>query len=150
MQLLLIVGAKLEHIITRLAQEAAAALSRESPLSNDTEEAPKIKPSKDHFWFHKPELVLHLIHFILFQNSFEIGYFFWVLVLCITSSTAHLIFHQSDLGANNDHFIGIRRVQFVHDGTEALCHFQTCYRVSESLNCLKNLEHCPVDDKSPC
>ncbi|XP_066372261.1 MLO-like protein 13 isoform X1 [Miscanthus floridulus] len=78
--LLLIVGAKLEHIITRLAQEAAAALSRESPLSNDTEEAPKIKPSKDHFWFHKPELVLHLIHFILFQNSFEIGYFFWVLV----------------------------------------------------------------------
>ena len=144
MQLLLIVGAKLEHIITRLAQEAAAA------LSNDTEEAPKIKPSKDHFWFHKPELVLHLIHFILFQNSFEIGFFFWVLVLCITSSTAHLIFHESDLGANNNHFIGIRRVRFVHDGTEALCHFQTCYRVSESLNCLKNLEHCPVDDKSPC
>ncbi|CAD6339034.1 unnamed protein product [Miscanthus lutarioriparius] len=72
--LLLIVGAKLEHIITRLAQEAAAS------LSNDTEEAPKIKPSKDHFWFHKPELVLHLIHFILFQNSFEIGFFFWVLV----------------------------------------------------------------------
>jgi hypothetical protein len=46
--------------------------------------------------------------------------------------------------------IGIRRVQFVHDGTEALCHFQTCDRVSESLNCLENLEHCPVDDMSPC
>ncbi|OQU76693.1 hypothetical protein SORBI_3010G189600 [Sorghum bicolor] len=72
--LLLIVGAKLEHIITRLAQEAAASLSK------DTEEAPKIKPSKGHFWFHKPELVLHMIHFILFQNSFEIGFFFWVLV----------------------------------------------------------------------
>jgi mlo protein len=65
LQLLLIVGAKLEHIITRLAQEAAAL------LSNDTAEAPKIKASKDHFWFHKPELVLHLIHFILFQNSFH-------------------------------------------------------------------------------
>ncbi|PUZ59973.1 hypothetical protein GQ55_4G086100 [Panicum hallii var. hallii] len=72
--LLLIVGAKLEHIITRLAQEAAAS------LSNETEEVPKIKPSKEHFWFHKPGLVLHLIHFILFQNSFEIGFFFWVLV----------------------------------------------------------------------
>ncbi|KAL6603839.1 hypothetical protein ACP70R_044200 [Stipagrostis hirtigluma subsp. patula] len=71
--LLLIVGAKLEHIITRLAQEAAASLS-------ETEKAPKIKPSKEHFWFHNPGLVLHLIHFILFQNSFEIGFFFWVLV----------------------------------------------------------------------
>ncbi|CAN6216344.1 unnamed protein product [Urochloa humidicola] len=72
--LLLIVGAKLEHIITRLAQEASAS------LSNETEGDPKIKPSKDHFWFHNPGLVLHLIHFILFQNSFEIGFFFWVLV----------------------------------------------------------------------
>ncbi|KAJ1259879.1 hypothetical protein BS78_10G189600 [Paspalum vaginatum] len=70
--LLLIVGAKLEHIITRLAQEAAA--------SYETTGAPKIKPSKEHFWFHNPGLVLHLIHFILFQNSFEIGFFFWVLV----------------------------------------------------------------------
>jgi mlo protein len=80
LQLLLIVGAKLEHIITRLAQEAAAS------LSNETEEVPKIKPSKDHFWFRNPGLVLHLIHFILFQNSFEIGFFFWVLV----PSTSHL------------------------------------------------------------
>ncbi|WVZ79421.1 hypothetical protein U9M48_027001 [Paspalum notatum var. saurae] len=70
--LLLIVGAKLEHIITRLAQEAAA--------SYETTGVPKIKPSKEHFWFHNPGLVLHLIHFILFQNSFEIGFFFWVLV----------------------------------------------------------------------
>ncbi|KAF8687735.1 hypothetical protein HU200_042665 [Digitaria exilis] len=70
--LLLIVGAKLEHIITRLAQEAATSL--------ETEGVPKIKPSKDHFWFSNPGLVLHLIHFILFQNSFEIGFFFWVLV----------------------------------------------------------------------
>ncbi|TKW22438.1 hypothetical protein SEVIR_4G228700v4 [Setaria viridis] len=71
--LLLIVGAKLEHIITRLAQEAAASLSNET-------EVPNIKPSKGHFWFRNPGLVLHLIHFILFQNSFEIGFFFWVLV----------------------------------------------------------------------
>nr|ACN85293.1 Mlo family protein [Oryza coarctata] len=70
--LLLLVGAKLEHIITRLAQEAAAVALSEG--------VPNIKPSKEHFWFGKPEIVLQLIHFILFQNSFEIGFFFWVLV----------------------------------------------------------------------
>nr|ACN85277.1 Mlo family protein [Oryza alta] len=74
--LLLVVGAKLEHIITRLAQEAAAAAS----LSHETEGTPNVKPSKEHFWFGRPEIVLTLIHFILFQNSFEIGFFIWVLV----------------------------------------------------------------------
>nr|ACN85241.1 Mlo family protein [Oryza minuta] len=74
--LLLVVGAKLEHIITRLAQEAAVAAS----LSHGTEGTPNVKPSKEHFWFGRPEIVLNLIHFILFQNSFEIGFFIWVLV----------------------------------------------------------------------
>uniref|UniRef100_A0ACD6A8K3 Uncharacterized protein n=1 Tax=Avena sativa TaxID=4498 RepID=A0ACD6A8K3_AVESA len=72
--LLLVVGAKLQHIITRLAQEAAAS------LADETHQVPNIKPSKEHFWFGKPSIVLHLIHFILFQNAFEIAFFFWVLV----------------------------------------------------------------------
>jgi mlo protein len=57
-------------------------------LSNGTQRgrALRLKPSKEHFWFGRPELVLHLIHFILFQNSFEIGFFFWVVVMSITSS----------------------------------------------------------------
>ncbi|KAF0903121.1 hypothetical protein E2562_025711, partial [Oryza meyeriana var. granulata] len=88
--LLLVVGAKLEHIITRLAQEAAAS------LSDETEGVPNIKPSKDHFWFGRPEIVLKLIHFILFQNSFEIGFFFWVLLTygfdsCIMEKKAYAI-----------------------------------------------------------
>ncbi|KAG8075313.1 hypothetical protein GUJ93_ZPchr0006g42283 [Zizania palustris] len=113
--LLLVVGAKLEHIITRLAQDAMASLPPSegsqgadgvtkmaslppsegsqgadgvtktaslppSEGSQGTERVPNIKPSKEHFWFHRPEIVLHLIHFIIFQNSFEIGFFFWVLV----------------------------------------------------------------------
>lgn len=82
LQLLLVVGAKLEHIITRLAQEAAAVAS----LSHGTERTPYVKPSKEHFWFGRPEIVLNLIHFILFQNSFEIGFFIWVLVLSIALS----------------------------------------------------------------
>ncbi|CAM0910037.1 unnamed protein product [Alopecurus aequalis] len=88
--LLLVVGAKLQHIITRLAQEAAAS------LADETNQVPKIKPSKEHFWFGKPSIVLHLIHFILFQNAFEIGFFFWVLVTygfksCIMEQKAYAI-----------------------------------------------------------
>uniref|UniRef100_A0A453SGW7 MLO-like protein n=1 Tax=Aegilops tauschii subsp. strangulata TaxID=200361 RepID=A0A453SGW7_AEGTS len=78
------------HIITRLAQEAAAS------LADKTNQVPNIKPSKEHFWFGKPSIVLHLIHFILFQNAFEIGFFFWVLVTygfdsCIMEKKAYAI-----------------------------------------------------------
>ncbi|KAK1274426.1 MLO-like protein 1 [Acorus gramineus] len=67
--LLLTVGAKLEHIITRLAAEA---VDRPGEI--------QIKPSDKHFWFDKPGMVLYLIHFILFQNSFELAFFFWIWV----------------------------------------------------------------------
>ncbi|XAR56205.1 hypothetical protein NMG60_11036587 [Bertholletia excelsa] len=67
--LLLLVGAKLEHIITRLAQESAERMGGESET---------MRPSDEYFWFGKPRLVLHLIHFILFQNSFEMAFFFWI------------------------------------------------------------------------
>ncbi|XP_031383318.1 MLO-like protein 13 isoform X1 [Punica granatum] len=69
--LLLLVGAKLEHIITRLAQDALA--------DQVNHEMAAVKPSDEYFWFHRPGIVLHLIHFILFQNSFEIAFFFWIL-----------------------------------------------------------------------
>ncbi|KAJ9162749.1 hypothetical protein P3X46_022499 [Hevea brasiliensis] len=65
--LLLLVGAKLEHIIARMAHEA-----------NEQTDNKEVKPSDDHFWFGKPVIILHLIHFILFQNSFEIAFFFWI------------------------------------------------------------------------
>ncbi|XP_076923523.1 MLO-like protein 13 [Bidens hawaiensis] len=64
--LLLLVGAHLEHIITRLARDV---------VDNRGE---AVKPSDDHFWFNNPKIIIYLIHFILFQNSFEIGFFFWV------------------------------------------------------------------------
>lgn len=82
-QLLVIVGTKLEHVITEIAQGAA---EREW----DAEGERRIKPSDELFWFHRPILVLYLIHFILFQNSFEIAFFFWIWVskyLNHTSST---------------------------------------------------------------
>lgn len=59
-------GAHLEHIITRLARDVVES------------GAEAVQPSDDHFWFNNPNIIIYLIHFILFQNSFEIAFFFWV------------------------------------------------------------------------
>lgn len=67
--LVLLVGAKLQHVIATLTVESAGM----SGFFTGT----KLKPRDDLFWFKKPELLLSLIHFILFQNSFELASFFW-------------------------------------------------------------------------
>ncbi|XP_062101336.1 MLO-like protein 1 [Humulus lupulus] len=71
--LLLAVGTKLEHVITQLAHEVA---EKHVAIEGDL----VVQPSDEHFWFRRPQIVLFLIHFILFQNSFEIAFFFWILV----------------------------------------------------------------------
>ncbi|KAF4377102.1 hypothetical protein F8388_017506 [Cannabis sativa] len=83
--LLLLVGTKLEHIITRLAQEVVEKKEEDQESQQKTgrkktndNETLRVRPSDEHFWFHKPAFVLILIHFILFQNSFEIAFFFWI------------------------------------------------------------------------
>jgi mlo protein len=63
----------LEHVIAQLAQDVA---EKNSAIEGDL----IVKPSDDHFWFGRPKIVLFLIHFILFQNAFEIAFFFWILV----------------------------------------------------------------------
>ncbi|KAH7511531.1 hypothetical protein FEM48_ZijujUnG0005400 [Ziziphus jujuba var. spinosa] len=82
-QLLLLVGAKLEHIINHLAKEAEENIkdheAQQTSGKKTSKESTGVKPSDKHFWFHKPRLILFLIHFILFQNSFEIAFFFWIL-----------------------------------------------------------------------
>ncbi|KAL0452874.1 UNVERIFIED_CONTAM: MLO-like protein 1 [Sesamum latifolium] len=82
-------GTKLEHIITQLAAEVA---QRHVAVPGEL----VVKPSDHHFWFSKPRLVLVLIHIILFQNSFEIAIFFWMLVMfqfdsCIMGHTRYII-----------------------------------------------------------
>ncbi|XP_022729616.1 MLO-like protein 13 isoform X3 [Durio zibethinus] len=71
LQLLLLVGAKLAHIIIRLAQDVDEMKKSQGQLA--------VKPSDEYFWFNRPRLVLDFIHFILFQNAFEIAFFFWIL-----------------------------------------------------------------------
>jgi hypothetical protein len=91
--LILLVGTKLQQIITDLALEVRASVKPiEMPLEevNSTVKNPDdpqgqelvcdhVRPRDDLFWFSRPQLVLYLIHFILFQNAFELAYFFWLL-----------------------------------------------------------------------
>ncbi|KAK9928601.1 hypothetical protein M0R45_025727 [Rubus argutus] len=70
--LLLLVGAKLEDIISLLAQDVTQS------GVHDNEATTRVKPSDEHFWFNNPGIVLDLIHFILFQNSFEFSFLFWI------------------------------------------------------------------------
>ncbi|KAL4319897.1 hypothetical protein GQ457_18G004320 [Hibiscus cannabinus] len=71
--LLLLVGAKLEHIIVRLVQDV------DEMMKHPGLESASVRPSDEYFWFNRPRLVLDFIHFILFQNAFEIAFFFWIL-----------------------------------------------------------------------
>ncbi|CAN6306016.1 unnamed protein product [Urochloa humidicola] len=68
---ILAVGTKLQAIIAMMAVEIT---ERHTVIQG----MPVVKLSDDHFWFGKPRLVLHLIHFASFQNAFEITYFFWI------------------------------------------------------------------------
>ncbi|KAI4333691.1 hypothetical protein L6164_018465 [Bauhinia variegata] len=67
--LVLLVGTKLQHVIATLALENAGITGFFSGT--------KLRPRDELFWFNKPEFLLSLIHFILFQNAFELASFFW-------------------------------------------------------------------------
>ncbi|OWM67834.1 hypothetical protein CDL15_Pgr010772 [Punica granatum] len=67
------VGTKLEHVINQLAHEVA---EKHVAIEGDL----VVQPSDNHFWFHRPKIVLYLIHIILFQNAFELAFFFFILV----------------------------------------------------------------------
>ncbi|KAK4270037.1 hypothetical protein QN277_023124 [Acacia crassicarpa] len=87
--LLLAVGTKLEHVIIQLAHEVA---EKHAAIEGEL----VVQPSDDHFWFHRPHFVLFLIHFILFQNSFEIAFFFWIWVTygfdsCIMGQVGYIV-----------------------------------------------------------
>ncbi|XBI76898.1 hypothetical protein VPH35_070081 [Triticum aestivum] len=87
--LLLVVGSKLEHIITELAIDVA---QKNTAIEGEL----VVALSDEFFWLHRPKLVLLLIRIILFQNAFEIAFFFWLLVTygfksCIIGKPAYVI-----------------------------------------------------------
>ncbi|KAL2633218.1 hypothetical protein R1flu_004697 [Riccia fluitans] len=85
--LILIIGTKQQHIISVLAlqakRHALEVIHNEDPEKKPVAMSCKhigdaVKPSNDLFWFSKPRVLLKLIHFVIFQNSFELAVFFWL------------------------------------------------------------------------
>ncbi|XP_024524599.1 MLO-like protein 13 isoform X2 [Selaginella moellendorffii] len=68
--ILLVVGAKLQNIIMALAVEIAEEQKNQSTVV--------VNLRDELFWFNRPKLILYLIHFVLFQNAFELAFFVWI------------------------------------------------------------------------
>ncbi|XP_031489825.1 MLO-like protein 9 isoform X1 [Nymphaea colorata] len=69
--ILLAVGTKLQAIVAQMALEIQ---ERHAVVQG----IPLVQLSDKHFWFSRPQLILSLVHFTLFQNAFQITYFFWI------------------------------------------------------------------------
>ncbi|KMZ71076.1 MLO-like protein [Zostera marina] len=85
----LAVGTKLQVIITRMALQIK---DRNIVFKG----VPHVTLTDDYFWFHHPCFILSLIHFTLFQNAFQLVYFFWIwysfgLRSCFHGNTKHTI-----------------------------------------------------------
>ncbi|XP_048129489.1 MLO protein homolog 1-like [Rhodamnia argentea] len=68
--IILSVGTKLQVVIMKMAQDIQ---ERTSVVRG----APVVEPNDKFFWFNRPQWVLHLIHFTLFQNAFQMAFFLW-------------------------------------------------------------------------
>ncbi|KAG2705390.1 hypothetical protein I3760_05G050800 [Carya illinoinensis] len=69
--LVMLVGTKLQHVVSSLALEIGE--------QTGPSVAGQVKPRDDLFWFGKPDILLRLIQFIIFQNAFEMATFIWSL-----------------------------------------------------------------------
>ncbi|XP_027914553.1 MLO-like protein 10 [Vigna unguiculata] len=69
--IILVVGTKLQAILAKMAIEIT---DRHAVVQG----IPLVQGSDKYFWFGQPQLVLHLIHFALFQNAFQVTYILWI------------------------------------------------------------------------
>ncbi|XP_027353623.1 MLO-like protein 4 [Abrus precatorius] len=69
--LVMLIGTKLQHVVSTLALE----IREQTGPSARTQ----VKPRDDLFWFKKPDILLWLIQFVIFQNAFEMATFIWTL-----------------------------------------------------------------------
>ncbi|ONK64241.1 uncharacterized protein A4U43_C07F23590 [Asparagus officinalis] len=69
--LILVVGTKLQSVIIKMALEIQ---ERHTIVQG----IPVVQLTDRHFWFGRPHVILRLIHFILFQNAFQLIYLVWI------------------------------------------------------------------------
>ncbi|XP_028808056.1 MLO-like protein 6 [Neltuma alba] len=68
--IILLVGTKLQVIITKMGLKI-------EERGDVVKGVPLVQPGDDLFWFNRPRLLLYLIHFVLFQNAFQLAFFSW-------------------------------------------------------------------------
>ncbi|KAI5063979.1 hypothetical protein GOP47_0020649 [Adiantum capillus-veneris] len=85
--LVLAIGTKLQHIITKMAIQ----FKETNPL---TVGIPNVEPNNKLFWFNRPQFILLCIHFILFQNALEISFDVWT---AITFPPDNCLYRQPSL-----------------------------------------------------
>ncbi|XP_059428605.1 MLO-like protein 6 [Corylus avellana] len=68
--IILLVGTKLQVIITKMGL-------RFQERGEVVKGTPLVQPRDDLFWFNRPHLLLYLIHFVLFQNAFQLAFYAW-------------------------------------------------------------------------
>ncbi|KAF7829070.1 MLO-like protein 10 [Senna tora] len=69
--IILAIGTKLQMILSKMANDI---IEKHAVVQG----IPLVQGSDEYFWFGRPQLVLHLIHFALFQNSFQLTYLLWI------------------------------------------------------------------------
>lgn len=82
LQILLVVGTKLQGIITKMCLDT-------SDKSHVIRGTLLVRPSDHFFWFDRPNLLLHLMHLILFQVSFDLSPWFCMYAYPVMNSPAH-------------------------------------------------------------
>nr|GMD62736.1 MLO-like protein 6 [Ipomoea batatas] len=91
--IILLVGTKLQVIITKMGLR----IQERGEVVKGT---PVVQPADDLFWFNRPRLMLYLIHFVLFQNAFQLAFFAWAwyefgLKSCFHEKTEDLVIRIS-------------------------------------------------------
>ncbi|XP_076921886.1 MLO-like protein 12 isoform X2 [Bidens hawaiensis] len=68
--IVLVVGTKLQVIITKMGLKI-------EERGEVVKGVPVVHPDDGLFWFNRPRLLLHLLNFVLFQNTFQLAFFSW-------------------------------------------------------------------------
>ncbi|KAL3715041.1 hypothetical protein ACJRO7_006868 [Eucalyptus globulus] len=68
--IVLAVSTKLQVIITQMCAQSCS----ENSVTRGT---CLVKPNDDLFWFRQPKWLLHLVQFVMIQNSFQLAFFAW-------------------------------------------------------------------------
>ncbi|KAK8706516.1 hypothetical protein V6N13_050078 [Hibiscus sabdariffa] len=68
--IILLVGAKLQVIITKMCVES-------NKNSSVVRGSFVVNPNDEYFWFSRPKWLLHLLQLVMIQNSFQLAFFAW-------------------------------------------------------------------------